>query len=594
MMKKSVSICVIFLTAILFVGGNSDAETLSEKIGVAHTAGNYYLTDKPFLIEGAEQIRELGSKVIKVFLQHPKTAYPYNSTWSEDKDIPNIVDVLKTNYFKELFKMDFKTFILQSHLDTADDCYWYDGLTDEEWWKIEKNYYDAAIYLLRTYAGTGRTFILEHWETDLYYQKAKVEIKKKSLTFNPATAQQGLIDYFNARAEGVKRAKLEAASESLSNIEVQTAIEIIFVNSKPSDYAGTSFAQHLDLTDNFRIIDRMDEIRADLIAYSMSLECMQNMPLMVQNIQTLIEKSGGRPWYFGEFAATETRFNPADGTATASDTAQTRSVRHKKSSLGQIDAALKMGAKYVILWEIYHNENEAGVTNMDGYGLIREDGTKTALAEYLPALLTMDSIPSNEFIGRDYIESLTSGSILTWSFDTSGLYAYGASTVSLASNVNISLGEGLIMHTVRAGESRPGDTQASIGEPVTFWVDGQAGMTPFLMTAPSVPTPSSSYSDGNFSTREEVSSNDDIDDEEEENSTNDTDTYKENENISDNENENVNDVNNGIKNESTTNDESNDNSNGSSGGGGCDAGLWARGWLACATFYFYFVKRYFF
>lgn len=479
-------ICAMLLTVLLFVTVSSNAETLSEKIGVAHTAGNYCLTKKPFLLEGAEQIRKLGSKVIKVFLQHPNKAYPHNSVWSEDKEIPNIVDVLKTDYFRELFKMDFKTFILQAHIDTADDCYWRDGLTDEEWWKIEQNYYDAAIHLFRTYAGRGLTFILEHWEADLYYQKVREQFKD----FDPKVAQQGFIDYFNARAEGVKRARLEAASEGISGVTVQTAVEIIYVSTKASE-----------VPDKFRIIDHMDEIRADAVAYSMGLECMQNMPQMVKNIQTLVKKSGGRPWYFGEFQATETRFNPAEGTATKYDTAKKRSIRHKKNSLGQIDAALRMGAKYVILWEIYHNESNDLATNMDGYGLIREDGTQTALAKYLPSLLTLDSIPSSEYIGRDYIESLAPGSVLNWFYDSSSkLFANGAQT-TLAKNVKVSLGEGLVMHTVRSGGNRPGDSKASKGEPVSFWTDGYAGMTSFLMKTPSVPAPLTTYSDSAFRAR---------------------------------------------------------------------------------------------
>ena len=66
----------LLVGAALCSAGSAFADPLSEKIGVAHTSGNYCLTKRPFLLEGAEQIRSLGSKVIKFSFRFPKKHTP--------------------------------------------------------------------------------------------------------------------------------------------------------------------------------------------------------------------------------------------------------------------------------------------------------------------------------------------------------------------------------------------------------------------------------------------------------------------------------------------------------------------------------------
>ncbi len=484
---KRIFFTVIFILTLILPAEAS--VTLADKFGAAHTAGNYYFTNEPFLIEGAKQIKSLGSNVIKVFLQHPSEAYSYNSKWSSDIEIPNIIDVLKTEYFQELFEMDFSTFILQTHENTYDGVSWWDSLTDDEWWKIEENYYNAAIYLFRKYSGRKVKFILEHWETDGYYQilMNQVSADKK---FNTSVMQQGLKDYFNARAEGVKRARNQAFSENINGVEVLTAIEIIYTKTPTENTPA-----------KFRVIDNMDEYRADLIAYSMNLN-NHNMEEMLNSIENLIKKSGGRKWYFGEFSSTESMFNPFKGYETLYDTAENISKRQEKTVLNQADIAFKMGAEYVIIWEIYHNENESNATNMNGYGLIRADGSKTALAKDMPEILKHDSIPINMYIGKDFIESLSPNSNFSWFYtDDTHNFARGAEVEKLTKNITNLKGQGLILHTSRVAGGRVGDSYANAGERVSLWIDSYGRMSNFLMQNPKIPTPETSYSDDNFQTR---------------------------------------------------------------------------------------------
>ena len=45
-----------------------EGSKISDILGVTHVSGKYALTDKPFMIEGAEAVQYLGGKVLKLWL----------------------------------------------------------------------------------------------------------------------------------------------------------------------------------------------------------------------------------------------------------------------------------------------------------------------------------------------------------------------------------------------------------------------------------------------------------------------------------------------------------------------------------------------
>ncbi len=100
---------------VLVICGTCAAERpLPDIVGVTHVAGRYYLTDKDFLNEGADQILALGSRVIKVWFygkrhEGPASVYPYNSNWPEVK---TLVEAAQTPYYRQLFDKPFTTYIL--------------------------------------------------------------------------------------------------------------------------------------------------------------------------------------------------------------------------------------------------------------------------------------------------------------------------------------------------------------------------------------------------------------------------------------------------------------------------------------------------
>jgi hypothetical protein len=153
------------IVLVLVICGTCAAERpLPDIVGVTHVAGRYYLTDKDFLNEGADQILALGSRVIKVWFygkrhEGPASVYPYNSNWPEVK---TLVEAAQTPYYKQLFNKPFTTYILVVTALSRPDGYWRTGITEQQKQDEQKQFYELAKYFLTAYKGTGKTFVLQH------------------------------------------------------------------------------------------------------------------------------------------------------------------------------------------------------------------------------------------------------------------------------------------------------------------------------------------------------------------------------------------------------------------------------------------------
>src|ERR1043166_5089559 len=87
-------------------------QDLSHRLGATHVAGKYHLTDKPFLLEGAPKLIELGTRVGKFWFtpQAPARDYPFHSKWPPCK---TLLDLATTDYFEQLFALPFSVIILE-------------------------------------------------------------------------------------------------------------------------------------------------------------------------------------------------------------------------------------------------------------------------------------------------------------------------------------------------------------------------------------------------------------------------------------------------------------------------------------------------
>lgn len=344
---------------------------LPDIVGVTHVAGRYYLTDKDFLNEGADQILTLGSRVIKVWFygkrhEGPASVYPYNSNWPEVK---TLVEAAQTPYFRQLFNKPFTTYILVVTALSRPDGYWRTGITEQQKVDEQKQFYELAKYFLTAYKGMGKTFVLQHWEGD-WMIRGSVDPK---VTPTPV-AIKSMIEWLNARQAGVNQARAEIAEPG---VRVYHATEV----NRVVDSMKTGVANMVN-----RVLPHTN---LDLVSYSAwdaAAEHSEN-PQVLRSALDFIAANmpdspdfGDHNVYIGEFGMPENLY-PAE--------------RIQRAIPNVVKTGLDWGCPYIVYWQLYCNElkdpqakppvksNDA----MRGFWLIRPDGSKAWTWDYFYRLL---------------------------------------------------------------------------------------------------------------------------------------------------------------------------------------------------------------
>jgi hypothetical protein len=316
-----------FLAGALVLPGVSLAEGVEARdvIGVSHAAGRYNFTDNDYLNEGADRILELGSRVIKVFAvpANIETLYRYNSDWSP---VPtDVVELVQRPYFQELLAKPFSTIILVIPAVTGNSQF-LDGMTPEEVDAERDQMYRLAKHLLTTYEDSGKTFILQNWEGDHLLRDGLPEGDSPD-----AVRVQGMIDWWNVRQDGVRRARQEINERG---VEVLHAAE---VNSLTSAMAGRVTA-----TNNV-----IPFTNCDLYSYS-SWDMGFTASDLIKALDYLEAKApdnklfGRRNIYLGEYGMGKGHGAPNEGK---------RYDRIRQMT----EAALGWGVRYAVYWQVYCN-----------------------------------------------------------------------------------------------------------------------------------------------------------------------------------------------------------------------------------------------
>jgi hypothetical protein len=342
---------------------------LRDIIGATHVDGKYHLTEKDFLNEGAEQILTLGSRVIKVWFHNPRKSYSFNSQWPQMK---SLVEIAQSKYFKKLFDKPFTTYIMMCFSFGNNAAYWRNGITTEQQLDEQRQFYELTKYLLTMYKGTGKTFVLQHWEGDWlirgnYDRNADPTPK----------AINGMIGWLNARQEGVNQARKEAATDG---VWVYHAAEVNRVVSTMKQGRPNMVDKVLPHT------------KLDLVSYSAwdaTAEYSEDSQILHEALDFIAKNMpdsvgfGNKNVYLGEFGMPENNFSLE---------------RIQKVIPRAVETALDWGCPYIIYWQLYCNElkdkkQEQPVDSNDavrGFWLIRPDGSKAWTWDYFHGLLSQD------------------------------------------------------------------------------------------------------------------------------------------------------------------------------------------------------------
>lgn len=359
-------------------------QTLAGVVGATHVRGNYYLTDKDYLNEGADQLLEMGSRVIKIWFygkrhEHPEHVYQYNSNWPP---VSSLVEGAKLPYFKTLFNKPFSTYILVVTSLGRTSGYWHDGITQEQAQDETRQFYELTKYLLTAYKGSGKTFVFQHWEGDwMTRQHFDRQIDPKP------EVHQNMIKWLNARQAGVNKARQEVGCHGVNvyhAVEVNTVV-LSLEKSKPNIVNAVLPFTSVDLV--------------SYSAYDSIFDAKDGRPELfgqcLQYIKDHLPPSavfGPDSVYVGEFGVPENdQFSQDDIQRVVKNTVET---------------SLRMHCPWVVYWQLYCNEVKQpsqgvapayGVaedvpnygtlikTNDQarGFWLIRVDGTKSWVYNYL-------------------------------------------------------------------------------------------------------------------------------------------------------------------------------------------------------------------
>jgi len=210
------------------LGGKVPAD-LVRRLGATHYAGRYCLTEKPYLVEGAEALHRLGFGVAKFwFNTHGLAGYGFHSHWDLAPEA-TLADMAKHPYFVQAFSLPFTTFTLEippirgrgNDLWLRDDAYFTE---------TERQTYDLALHLLETYRDREVTFILQNWEGD--WMTRDYTSAGFAATPGPNAPQRfaGMRRWFTARQSGVNRAQHDAnpgKARILHAIEVNKVLDTL-------------------------------------------------------------------------------------------------------------------------------------------------------------------------------------------------------------------------------------------------------------------------------------------------------------------------------------------------------------------------------
>jgi hypothetical protein len=229
----------------------------------------------------------------------------------------------------------------------------------------EDEFYELTKYLLKTYQGKNKVFVLKHWEGDwmlLHSYDAKKQADDDSVL--------DMIAWLKARQAGVSRARKEIGT--LANVAVYNAVEV----NRVLDYSRLNLDRVVNLV--------LPKVGADMVSYS-SYDAMLSgsaidMTTTKANLSEallVIDKYAPDPLGLGRKRIFISEFGLNENKMKAPEEAvwRTRAV---------LEAARDFGASFAFFWELYDNACKSPIasslsarptnSSCKGFWLVKPDG----------------------------------------------------------------------------------------------------------------------------------------------------------------------------------------------------------------------------
>jgi hypothetical protein len=335
------------------------------RVGATHVGGKYHLTNQPFLLEGAEKLLELGTRLGKFWFTPgaPARHYPFNHHWPA---CATLVDLARTEYYRRLFALPFATFILEASLPREGPGQAAAGELEE----ITRAYADLTAHLYEVFRHRRVTVILQHWEGDWLLRGRGGEPWHPP----PDDWQErcaGMIKWLAARQAGVAKARAQFGRGAKCRIAHATEVNRVtdLWNGIPT------LTEHV-----------LPHVEVDLVSYS-CYDGMKDGVTLWKCIREIKRRArttglfGQNPVYIGEAGIPENE----------------RPDRLTERWDELLGAMLAADVPYIAMWELYCNELNPRSSpppavpvknfgDVRGFWLVRPDGSLSETGKFFTGL----------------------------------------------------------------------------------------------------------------------------------------------------------------------------------------------------------------
>jgi len=319
----------------------------NNRIGTQTIGPNYHFTGDGPLVETARGIHAMGSDILKISL------CPQAYGMQVDRRMPLVDIVSGLPEFRAVLDLPFRTILCWAQPRIGPESRIFHPGDPDQWEAtVYRQMYDLTAWLLRTYSGSGKTFLLGNWEGDW------ILLGGYDYTSDPSPeVLASLIRYFQVRQDAVEAARRDIPHDG---VQVGHYIEV----NRPLDA--------LDLGQTRLANAVLPFVKTDMISYS-AYDSLK--PHRLEEALDYLEKQAQFTSYFDQCYERKVFVGEYDAYEDYHVNGYADPQRQVENTLRIIRSAIEWGAPFVLFWAFYNNESER-LIHGGGFWLIDDNNQK--------------------------------------------------------------------------------------------------------------------------------------------------------------------------------------------------------------------------